>query len=60
MKDVWGNVVALATVVEELEAVEEAPRVVETTGEEISSQMSYRIVFDAAIMEAKVEEEFGE
>lgn len=33
---------------------------VETTGEEISSQMSYRIVFDAAIMEAKVEEEFGE
>lgn len=60
MKDVWGNVVALATIVEELRAVEEAPRVVETTGEEISSQMSYRIVFDAAIMEAKVEEEFGE
>lgn len=33
---------------------------VETTGEEISSQMTYRVVFDAAIMEAKAEEELGQ
>lgn len=46
--------------VEELEVVKEVHRVVETTGEELSSKTSYWVVSDAAIAEAKAEEELGQ